>query len=405
LRRNKADASVFILFVIILILAAGAAFAVYTLRADPLGEAFAPDRVINTLFVIENEGKPLCSFVLMFYPSTKRAAVFDVPGDLGLIIRRADRVDRIDTAYDPKNIGLFREEIEGLLGMEIGYSFIITTENLGRVVDLVEGVEILIPSPVERFGIAPVFFPSGKVTLDGDKARTYITYELSGEDREMVVFRRQRFFLGFLKRLGEMNSALKNPGAARLFRGSFTASMNRRARARLFNEFSAIDTDRTGVQSIGGNFREVSGQVLLLPRDNGSLIKEIVRQSMGTLTRQVEGPLSERVFTVEVLNGTAENGLAGRTAELLRGSGYDVISIGNAGRTDYEATEIIDRTGYADMAEAFGGVLRCTNIRYESPVSGIPEGLEEPSPRNFEYRSDFTLIIGRDFNGKYVTGG
>jgi anionic cell wall polymer biosynthesis LytR-Cps2A-Psr (LCP) family protein len=405
LRRNKADASVFILLVIILILAAGAAFAVYTLRSDPLGETFASDRVINTLFVIEKDQKPLCSFVLMFYPATGRAAIFDVPGDLGLIIRRVDRVDRIDTAYDPKNMDLFREEIEGLLGMEIGYSFIITTENLGRVVDLVEGVEILIPSPVERFGGDPVLFPSGKITLDGDKARTYITYELSGEDREMVVFRRQRFFLGFLKRLGEMNRALKNPGAARLFRDSFTASMNRRTRARLFDEFSAIDTDRTGVQSIGGDFREVSGQVLLLPRYNGSLIKEIVRQSLGTLTRRVEGSLSERIFTVEVLNGTAENGLAGRTAELLRGFGYDVVSIGNAERTDYDVTEIIDRTGNADLVKIFGGVLRCTNIRYESPVSDIPESPEGLSPQNFEYRSDFTLIIGRDFNGRYVTGG
>jgi anionic cell wall polymer biosynthesis LytR-Cps2A-Psr (LCP) family protein len=399
-RRTKTDASILILLVIVLILAAGTFFAIYTIRSDPIEEVLTGNRVINTLFVIEQDGKPLSSFVLMFYPATKRAAVFDIPGNLGLILRRIDRVDRIDAAYNQRNIGVFREEIEGLLGVEIGYSLVITTENLGRVVDLVEGVEILIPSPVEIYGDTLILFPSGKITLDGDKARTYVTCELPDEDREMAVIRRQRFFLGFLKRLGEMNENLKNPEAAHLFRACFTTSMSQRTRVRLFDEFAGIDMDRTGVQAVGGNYREALG--LVLPYYNGSLIKEIVRQSLGTLTRRVEGSMSERVFTVEVLNGTIENGLAGRTAELLRGFGYDIISIGNAGRTDYERTEIIDRSGSEDMVNTFAEVIRCSNIRYESPVSG-EESPEDITIQNLEYRSDFTLIIGRDFNGRYVT--
>ena len=113
--------------------------------------------------------------------------------------------------------------------------------------------------------------------------------------------------------------------------------------------------------------------------------------------------LSERVFTVEVLNGTAVNGLAGRTAELLRGFGYDVIAIGNADQAGYEKTEIIDRSGYEDGIRAFSDIVKCQNIRSEVPVT---DSLDmEFSPQSFEYRSDFTLIIGRDFNGRYVSGG
>jgi hypothetical protein len=33
------------------------------------------------------------------------------------------------------------------------------------------------------------------------------------------------------------------------------------------------------------------------------------------------------------------------------------------------------------------------------------EGALEMNLQNFEYKSDFTLIIGRDFNGRYVAGG
>jgi anionic cell wall polymer biosynthesis LytR-Cps2A-Psr (LCP) family protein len=404
MRRTKFDTSVFLLAAILILLAAGVIFAFFTLRSDPIEEALLGDRVINTLFIVDKGGKPLCSYVLMYYPGTRRAAIFDVPGELGLIIRQINRVDRIDTVYKRRDIKDFESEIEGLLGIEIGFSVIIDEADLGKMVDILEGVEIFIPNPVEIIeGEDPILFPSGVVRLDGDKARSYLTHEPPGEEAEMVSFRRQRFFLSFIKRLGEMNEKLKNPQVNTVYRTFFEASMDQRTRFRLFDEFARIDTDRTNIQSVGGNSREVSGQLLLFPYYDGSLIKDIVRQSLGGLTRPVDGDISERVFTVEVLNGTAVNGLAGRTAELLRGFGYDVISIGNADRNDYEKTEIIDRSGYEDVVRAFGDVIKCRNIRSETPVT---DNLNlELSPQNFEYRSDFTLIIGRDFNGRYASGG
>ncbi|MDR2478352.1 MAG: LCP family protein [Treponema sp.] len=403
MRRAKTDASVFLLVVIVLLFTGGIAAAVYALRSDPVEEALSSDRVINVLYVIENDGKPLCAYVLMYYPATKRAAVFDIPGELGLLIRRINRVDRIDTIYNPQRLSLFENEIEGLLGIDINFSMVITTDNLGRAVDLLEGVELFIPAPVNiRSGNGLVLFPSGMTRLDGNKAVVYVTYEIAEEGREMAVFRRQRFFTGFLKRQGAMNEKLKNPAAAQLYYSFLNTNMDQRTRIRLFDEFASIDTDRISVQSVGGNLREVSGQMLLIPYYDGSLVKEIVRQTLGSLTRSTEGSQSDRVFTVEVLNGTSVNGLAGRTAELLRGFGYDVISIGNAGHTGYERTEIIDRSGYGDTAAILAGIIRCQNIRAETPAGENPE--EDISIQNFEYRSDFTLIIGRDFNGRYVTG-
>jgi hypothetical protein len=309
--------------------------------------------------------------------------------------------------YNPRRVSGFESEIEKLLGIEINYSLVMTGENLGKAVDLLEGVEIFIPAPVDIRGEAAaealVLFPSGVNRLDGDKAALYATYETAGEDRDITAFRRQRFFLGFLKRLGQMNSSMKNPAMTRLFQSFLATDMSQRTRLRLFDEFAFIDTDRTNIQSVGGNVREVSGQMLLIPSFDGSLVKEIVRQTLGGLTRQLEGSLSERVFTVEVLNGTAVNGLAGRTAELLRSFGYDVISIGNAGNANYDRTEIIDRSGYEDVVKTFADIIRCKNIRAETPLRENTEG--EMSIQNFEYRSDFTLIIGRDFiNGRYVSG-
>jgi len=238
--------------------------------------------------------------------------------------------------------------------------------------------------------------------LDGDKAGVYATYSLPDEEREMEVFRRQRFFLGLLDRWIKMNDRLKDPAAAKMYYSFFRTSMNQRTLLRLFDEFANIDASRTNIQSVGGNLREVSGQTLIIPHWDGNLVKEIVRQTLGTLTRQVEDPFSEQVPTVEVLNGTAVNGLAGRTAEMLGSFGYDVISIGNADRSNYDSTLIINRSGDENMLKAFAGVIRCDNIRNE--LDSRDEQEDKQNIQNFEYKADFTLIIGRNFNGRYVTG-
>ncbi|MDR3166316.1 MAG: LCP family protein [Treponema sp.] len=404
MRKNKNDASLFLLGAIVVLLGVSVFFALLLLRSDPIEEALSGDRVINTLFVIERDKKPLGTYVLMYYPATKRAAIFDIPGEVGLIIDRINRVDRIDTLYDPQRISPYEREIEELLNIDINFSMVFEVENLGKMVDLIEGVEIFIPSRVEIFQQAnSILFPSGVTQLDGDKAQVYITYELPEEADELGHFRRQKFFLSFIKRLGEQNGVLKKTAVSQYYQSLIKTETSHRTRMRLFDEFAHIDTDRISIQSVGGNAREVSGQTLVFPYYDGNLIKEIVRQALGSLTRQIEGSDAERVFTVEVLNGTTLNGLAGRTAELLRGFGYDVISIGNADRNDYESTLIIDRSGYTDVVKTFGNIIRCENIRFETPAQDNPG--EAMNLQNFEYRSDFTLIIGRDFNGRYVSGG
>ena len=402
MRKAKFDASIILIIAIVLLLSGGITAAILTLRSDPVGEAISGDRVINVLFVIEKNNKPLSAYVLMYYPATRRAAIFDIPGDLGLIIKRINRVDRIDRVYDSRKITEYQHEVQGLLGVDINFSMVISDKNLGKIVDLLEGVEIFIPARIDfTIDKTYIILPSGIRRLDGDKAALYACFTNPDEDREAIVFRHQRFFLALLKRLGEMNNFLKNPAVAQVFQSLITTDIRGRARTQLFDSFASMDIERISVQSVGGIFREVSGQTLLLPYYDGTLIKEIVRQTLGGLTRQIEGTLGDRIFTVEVLNGTVTNGLAGRTAELLKGFGYDIISTGNANNNSYDKTIIIDRSGHEGVAKEFADIIRCRNIRSEAPLPDESGG--ELTMQNIEYRSDFTLIIGKDFDGRYVT--
>jgi len=397
---GKGDASILLLILIVLLFAGGIIVAVYTLRSDPVEEILYSDRVISVLYVIEKEGKPLSTFVLLYYEKTQKAAIFDVPGELWVLIRRINRYDRIDAVYEPGKISAYESEIERLLGLDIAFSIVIGIENLGKAVDIIEGVEVFIPSKVEiNDDNNLVLFPSGISRLDGDKSKIYISYTAPNEDREMPIFRRQRFFLGFLKRQAEMNNKLNNRAILPTYLSFMQNNLNQRAKSRLLQEFARIDMDRINIQTVGGNLREVSGKIQIVPYYDGNLVKDIVRQVLGTLTNPVGDFYVDRVYTVEILNGTTVSGLAGRTAEIIRGFGYDVISIGNAPHTGYENTVVIDRSGVDGMAEYFAGIIRCKIINQESSGRESPEAMQ-----NIEYRADFTIIIGRDFNGRYVTG-
>jgi anionic cell wall polymer biosynthesis LytR-Cps2A-Psr (LCP) family protein len=385
--------------IIVLLLAGGILFTLNAIRSDPIEVALAGEELINILFVFEHEQKPLGSYVMMYSPMNNRAAVISISGDTGKILKTEDRVDRIDSVYRSNNIESFETEVKELLGLSISYSVVFETEKLSKIIDVIGGVDIFIPNAIEVYGEEIILFPSGNTRLDGDKGIQYLIFELPEEERSDVSLRRERFFLSFLKSLGEKNALLnKDSSVARYFYPLLKTKMNRLTQRRLFRALSTLDMDRINMQAVAGNYREMSGLRLLMPYYDGTVIRDVVRQAQGSLVQKTQGTLVERVFTVEILNGTTRTGLASRTAELIRSFNYDVISTENADRNDYEKTEIIDRTGLENAANSFAAVIQCTNIRFEPRIP--EEG--EPQIQNTEYRADFTLIVGNDFNGRVV---
>jgi LCP family protein required for cell wall assembly len=387
---------------IALVLALGSFVVFLTLRSDQVKDALEGKDIINILFVFEGApgeenryDRPLGSFVLMYSPSNNMAAVIAIPGETGVILKSVDRVDRIDSVYRHGNAAVYVMEIESLLEINLAYSLIIEREGLIKIVDMLEGVEVFNPQPVEIYEEVPILFPSGNIVLDGDKALQYISFEIPEEDRGQVHLRRERFFLGFLKSLSMGNSRLANRQMAGAFYPLFGGGLAKEGKVRLFNALSALNSNRISLQPVEGIYRDVSGQKLLFPLYDTAVIKDIVRQAQRGLSRDSSGVLTERIYTVEVLNGTTTTGLASRTAQLIRGFRYEVVSTGNAESNDYDKTEIIDRTGLPDVVNVFAETIRCQNIHREETGNDA----QGAGPK-----ADFTLIIGRDFNGRVVTG-
>jgi hypothetical protein len=388
---------------ILVLIAAGIGAGFFLLRGTTLEDSLSGDRMVSTLFIIENNGKPLGSYVFFCYPNTRRGALFDIPQYVGRIIPALDRVDRIDSVYDPVRLDGYRREVERLVGINLPYWMVINMNGLRSLVDLIDGIEINIPEAVVDFTqTAPVLLPAGRVILDGDKVQTYVNYTALDDDTERIRVKREGFFLGLIKKIGEKQAVLSNKEIKKYFYASLKTSMSTRTIDRLFEMLSRVDMDRVTVQTVEGNYRDVSGERLLFPYYNGDLIKDIVSETLLRLSRVTDSTGGDRIFTVEVLNGTSTTGLAGRAAELIRGFGYDVITVGNADNTQYGNTLVIDRSGSAEFGTLFADIIRCKNIRIESPEDNtVGEGIGM-SEEDIGYQADFTLILGWDFNGRYA---
>ncbi len=379
--------SIFLILILAVILGFAVVVAV-NLRSDAVDEAMKRDRILNILFILEVKGKPESTELFCFYPATGKGAILDVPGETGLIIKSLNRVDRIDALYSASNTKPYRDEVARLLDTELPYYVIMDEKGLVQAADVLEGLEVFIPAAINVDKPQSIHLPSGALILDGDKLVQYATYEDPQETD--APSRRQKLLQSLLKRMGERSGSLKENAVYSAFRRSMRSNLSDESLGRLIEELAKLDTDRLLLQRVTGAYRKVDGKELLFPHYDGQLVKDIVKQTLNALAISQEGAVADTIYTVEILNGTAQKGLGKRTAEIYSSFGYDVVSIGNADRDDYDKTQVLDRYSNPQAAKTLGAVIRCGTV--------VEQGVSSASN---QAAADFSIILGSDFDGRY----
>ena len=93
-----------------------------------------------------------------------------------------------------------------------------------------------------------------------------------------------------------------------------------------------------------------------------------------------------RAIRVEVLNGTGEQGIAHEAKRGLFHRGIDVISVGNADRSDYIESILIARRPGVEI-ERLGDLIGCENAIVQEQKGAL---------------SDATLILGQDYRSLHL---
>lgn len=393
--RSRNEKGFLFIIGILIILIALTVVLFFALQTDPVANVLENNQLLNVLFVLQKDGEPLFTNVLLYYPESKRGALFNIPGYTGLIIKSLDRVDRIDAVYKEKGIEMYKAEIESLTGIEIPFTIEMSIEQFAVLTDLLGGLNVFIPSSVDVInGDVRHILPSGSVDLDGEKMISYMSYTNEEETVDNVQDRMESVMVAFLHSMNKKVSFILNKNVFPVFARHLKANINNKALYKLISLISAIDSERLTPQSISGKRRQVDGQTLLFPDYNGELIQEVFKQTMISIV-SASGNTYDRVYVIEVQNGTSQQGLARNTGNLLQSYGYDVLSMVNADR-DYDKTEIIDHIGNEKVVKAIADIIRCKNIVTDEAVKNV-DNIE-----NDDSLVDFTIILGRDFNGRYV---
>ncbi len=394
-RNNKIDINIIFLLLIIVIFTGTGIFIFMQLRTDEITHMVEnQEEIVLSINICDSE-KLLFSELLIYNTKTHKAAIFNIPGNYGSIIDKISRIARIDVLFNSRKPDDFVEKIEKITELEIPFYMNIDISNVSKIVDLVSGLDIFIANPVEKISEDDlVLLPSGSNILDGDKVVTFLTYSSDDENDTDLIGRWHKFMQGLLKKIGEESAFITTGSVFNRFSDKVTTNLNRESLISFVRELKMLDSERIIFQRILGTKKKIDDEILLFPYYNGNLVKETVKQTISSIDNEDIISDEEINITVEIQNGTGTSGLANRTAYMLKNFGYDIISVKNAERNDYEKTKIISRNNEYISAQKVANLIRCKNIE-----NMVPDESEEVQIG--EDNLDVIIILGKDFDGRY----
>lgn len=395
--RDEQKGFIFILIIIVITIILSVVFT-FSLKTNEVLDNLAEDEMIRVLFVVEDDDSSfLFSNLLIYSSATKKAAVVSIPENTGQIFQSLGRVEKIASVYEEKGMTAFCDEVETLLKVSIPYNVVIKISDFTKLADMIGGMRIFISSPINYVDENDnrYLLPSGVVNLDGDKIYTYLHYKIPEDTNSDVQERYQNTMIAFLSGLHDKNYIIFKKDNFKKYQECMSVNLKEEKCHTLFELISEVDAESIIRQTITGAIRNVDGQQLLFPLNNADFIKEAIKQTTNMLV-STEGAITNRVYVLEIQNGTTVQGLARNTSILFQNASYDVLSAINADRNDYEETIIIDHLGNSEVAKMVGEFIHCDNIKSASEMV-TPE-----TSYDTEARVDFTVILGSDFNGRYV---
>ena len=390
------DKSLIFLIVIFFIIIVSAVVVVISLQTNPVEEMIKNEEPIKILFVLKDDNSVLFTNVFVYYPVLSRGALFDIPGNTGAIFSSIDRVDRIDSVFKEKGVDAYRYEIQKLLGQPIPFNIVMNVKDFQLITDMLGGLRVFIPYPIDiqTEDMQRWLLPSGMVNLDGDKISTYLYYSSPEETAVVVRDRYQSVMTAFLSALNRNYPSMFEKRNFKYFESFFDSNLDKDDLRIMLENVSQVDSERLVFRTVSGSPNVIDGQTLLLPMYDGEIVQDLFKRTLASLATASD-TMYDRTYVLEVQNGTTVQGLARNTSIFFQGLGYDVIGSVNADSNDYEKTIIVNHIGNDEIAKTLGDLIMCDNIVTE-------DILPESAGMDIESRVDFTIILGKDFDGRYV---
>lgn len=348
--------------------------------------------------------------LLTLNPQRQSVGLLSLPRDLWVPIPEFGYEAKLNTVYGigetygykGGGVQLAMDTVSSFIGHPVQYYARVNFQGFVEMIDLIGGIDVAVPFtihddkyPTDDYLIETFYLEAGIQHLDGETALKYVRTRNVDDDygragRQQAVIRAvldkavgtdilTKLLPNLPRLLIAMRSTIETdmPMALQLQLANYLRSQSKRPEVR-----QLVLDNRFGVET----YTEDGAWILLPDR---TLVRNVLADFFaaegvdGTVVA-LGDPTNVRV---EVLNGTGEPGVAARTRDLLQNQGYQVVSIGDADRSDYERTIIINYGVPDELVEQVG-----TDLELEPNRSSL-HGLNVSAP------IDVRIVVGRDFLG------
>ena len=287
--------------------------------------------------------------LVKLHPADGTAQILSLPRDL-LVEIPGKGTNRINAAYSYGGAPLMVRTVKQLTGLPIHHYVEVDFVGFQALVDQVGGVYIDFAYPA-RDTKSGLSVEAGHQLLDGTQALAYARsrqYEELRDGSWVAVAaddfgrtrRQQQVILAIL-------SAVKTPGSlteTRSIVGGFASHLSvdsalaRSSIIELAFRMRSISGDKIETATLPGYIDTYEGMsIVRMEHPEGDDV--IASFAAGeSITAQADDPLR-----LAVLNGNGTKGSAGRWSDILQGEGFEVLSVGDADRSDFQVTTVIVR--------------------------------------------------------------
>jgi LCP family protein required for cell wall assembly len=390
-KRAEVDLVTILLIFLAIGIIVGAILFIFYFRESKIAELIEEKTTIAAL-VVENDGERTETVFLGFYnPGTKKGAFISLPDITRLRVDYEDKpaYDIVRNIYAKGGVGVLRKTVEKLTGEHFDYYVVYDVKDVERFVDLLEGVEVDTPfnltySDAEKGVFIRV--RKGFELLDGAKTAQLLRFRYGEQAQQTVVDIRRALVESALRRSDDLGALLGNRRVSRRLLRSVKSNLGMKDMRILVAEARNVRASQILFFKTFGKSVAVDKELYMTPVENGKWLRERIEEVKKYLKDEGPAPVKDQI-DIEILNGSNNPGQALSLRNYLLEYGLNILHYGNALRSDFEKTQVIDRTGAPALARKVADIINCTEV-----TTKVDKTL----------MVDVSIIIGNDFEGQFV---
>jgi LCP family protein required for cell wall assembly len=364
---------------------------IFYFRASELEELLEKESTISWIFVENDSGTTHATLLYFYNPKTQKLASLVMPSKTRMKVDYEDKpaYDTLGNIYFRGGPSIVKKTIEKLTEIEFDFYFVYDLSDVEKLIDLLDGLEVYNQNRLNYLDAERNMFiqvPKGKVVLDGAKASEFLLFK-QGDSGEKIMVENHRVFLeSLLERMHDVESLMGNPRVSKILTKKIVTNMNRRDLRMLVGEMKKVSSSKVLFYLMFGKNTTIKDENFISPIENGRWLRERIENMKKFISDEGPAPIGNEI-NIEILNGSTNPGQAQSLRNYFVGYGFNIVHHGNAPRNDYEKTLVVDRIGRPSLAKRIADIINCQEVH-----TRIDKTL----------MVDVTIIIGNDFEGRYV---